>query len=130
MADVTIRALVPLAHVASTTASIAFYQRLGFEVRKLVTPPEATEPSWASLVPRGAGDSAAAELMIAKANAPVIAGEQAVLFYIYCADVEAMHAQLAEGGLEVGPITKPFYNPGGEFRLTDPDGYVVYITHL
>ena len=130
MAHVPIRALVPMAHVASLPASIAFYQRLGFEVRNLFTPPAASEPSWASLTPRGSEESAAGELMLTRADAPVNAAEQAVLFYLYCENVAAMHAELTEDGLAVGEIVTPFYNPGGEFRLTDPDGYVIYITHL
>jgi hypothetical protein len=32
--------------------------------------------------------------------------------------------------VEPGPIVHPFYNPNGEFRLSDPDGYVVMVTHL
>jgi hypothetical protein len=34
------------------------------------------------------------------------------------------HGQLADAGLEPGPIAKPFYNPDGEFRLVDPDAHV------
>ena len=32
-------------------------------------------------------------------------------------------------GLEPGPIASAFYAPRGEFRLTDPDGWVVMVTH-
>ena len=39
-----------------------------------------------------------------------------------------MHALLAAEGLAPGPISYPFYNPHGEFRVIDPDDYVV--THL
>ena len=52
------------------------------------------------------------------------------MFYAYCADVGGMHEQLAASGVAVGPITRPFYNPDGEFRIEDPDGYVVMVTHL
>jgi hypothetical protein len=68
--------------------------------------------------------------MLTRADQPVAAAEQAVLFYVYCEDVEAMHAWLDEAGLAPGPIARPFYNPDGEFRLTDPDGYAVMITHV
>ena len=119
-----IKSLVPMAHVADVEASAAFYAKLGFEVQGSFTPPEDDAPSWVSLISDGA------ELMLARASEPVVPDQQAVLFYLYCEDVQARHAQLANEGLEPGPITKPFYNPHGEFRLVDPDGYVLMVTHL
>jgi uncharacterized glyoxalase superfamily protein PhnB len=58
-----------------------------------------------------------------------VATQQAMLFYLYVDDVAAKHAELAAAGLEVGAIASPFYAPRGEFRMTDPDGYVLMITH-
>jgi len=115
-----VRSLVPMAHVAEIGASIAFYERLGFAVGGSFTPPGEDSPSWVSLRSEGA------ELMLARADEPVVAEQQAVLFYLYCDDVGAMHKLLGEAG----PIKTPFYNPDGEFRLVDPDGYVVMVTHL
>lgn len=74
--------------------------------------------------------SGTAELMLARASEPVVAAQQAVLFYVYCGDVGTMHGQLADAGINPGPIANPFYNPQGEFRLADPDGYAVMVTHL
>lgn len=54
---------------------------------------------------------------------------QAVLFYLHCDDVAAMHAALADDGVAVSAITYPFYHPCGEFRITDPGGYVCMVTH-
>lgn len=119
-----VTSLVPMAQVADVAASIAFYEKLGFEVGGSFTPPGEDEPSWVSL------QSGAAELMLARASAPVAAVQQAVLFYVYCGDVGRMRGQLVDAGLEPGPIATPFYNPQGEFRLVDPDGYVVMVTHL
>jgi predicted enzyme related to lactoylglutathione lyase len=113
-----------MAHVADVAAATAFYETLGFEVCSSFTPPDGTMAVWVSL------RSGSAELMLSRASAPVVAREQAVLFYVYCCDVEALHAELAEAGLRPGPIAKPFYNPKGEFRLVDPDGYVVMVAHL
>jgi catechol 2,3-dioxygenase-like lactoylglutathione lyase family enzyme len=118
-----VASLVPMAQVADVALSVAFYEKLGLEVGGSFTPPGGDGPSWVSL------RSGAAELMLARASAPVAAGQQAVLFYVYCGDVGSMHGQLADAGLEPGPITKPFYNPEGEFRLADPDGHVVMVTH-
>jgi catechol 2,3-dioxygenase-like lactoylglutathione lyase family enzyme len=119
-----VRSLVPLAHVRDIRASIAFYAKLGFEVENQVTPDGEDDPNWVWL------QAERAELMLARAGAPVVADEQAVLFYTYCDDAAATHAALAEAGLDVGPIAKPFYNPGGEFRLADPDGYVIYVAQI
>ena len=119
-----VTSLVPMAHVADVALSAAFYEKLGFEIGASFTPPGADQPSWVSL------RSSTAELMLARASEPVVAVQQAVLFYVYCGDVGSMHRWLASAGLEPGPIAKPFYNPQGEFRLVDPDGYVVMVTHL
>jgi hypothetical protein len=113
-----------MAHVADVALSTAFYEKLGFEIGGRFTPPGDDQPSWVSL------QSDTAELMLARASEPVVAAQQAVLFYVYCGDVGSMHGQLADAGLQPGPIAKPFYNPHGEFRLVDPDGYVVMVTHL
>jgi catechol 2,3-dioxygenase-like lactoylglutathione lyase family enzyme len=119
-----IRSLVPLAHVADMRASIAFYGKLGFTVVNRVVPDGEDLPNWVWL------QAERAELMLARASEPVAADRQTVLFYTYCDDVAATHAALAAAGLEVGPIARPFYNPGGEFRLADPDGYVLYVAQI
>jgi catechol 2,3-dioxygenase-like lactoylglutathione lyase family enzyme len=116
-------ALVPMAYVRSVPEAIAFYHRLGFEVGNTNTLPGETEPNWAWL------QAHRAQLMLARATAPVVATEQAVLFYVYVADVEAFREGLLEAGLAAGEIRHPFYAPRGEFRVTDPDGYVVMVTH-
>jgi predicted enzyme related to lactoylglutathione lyase len=117
------RSLVPLAHVASVSDSIAFYRKLGFEVRNTFAPDGRTEPTWALL------ETGEARLMLALASEPVVANQQAVLFYLYCDDVGATRAALRHSGVDVGPIEYPFYAPRGEFRVGDPDGYVLMITH-
>jgi catechol 2,3-dioxygenase-like lactoylglutathione lyase family enzyme len=113
-----------MAHVADVAASAAFYEKLGFAIDDSFTPPGEEAPAWVSL------RSGSAALMLARASEPVVAAQQAVLFYVYGPDVGALHRRLAEAGLEPGPIANPFYNPQGEFRLIDPDGYVVMVTHL
>jgi catechol 2,3-dioxygenase-like lactoylglutathione lyase family enzyme len=120
---VPVRAFVPMAHVKSVAASIAFYRRLGFEVENTFAPPDEKEPSWANLW------SGQAQIMLARADEPFVPGQQAVLFYLYCDDVRALREHLVAGGIEAGPIQKPFYAPEGEFRIEDPDGYVIMVTH-
>lgn len=116
-----IRSIVPMAHVASVPRSIEFYEKLGFEVGNTFTPEGLREPFWASLA------SGKAHLMVAKA--PVIPEQQAVLFYLYFDDVAATRAALEKAGVAAGPIKYPFYAPRGEFRVADPDGYALMITH-
>jgi hypothetical protein len=118
-----IRSLVPMAHVASVSDSIEFYRKLGFEVGNTFVPAGHPEPTWAWL------KSDRANLMLALASEPVVAGQQSVLFYLYCDDVASTRSALREAGIDVGPITYPFYAPGGEFRVRDLDGYVLMITH-
>jgi catechol 2,3-dioxygenase-like lactoylglutathione lyase family enzyme len=118
-----VRSLVPMAFVADVTRSIAYYERLGFRVHNTVAVDGGPEPTWAWLQADGAA------LMVARATEPVIASQQAVLFYLYVEDVAAKHAELAAAGTFGGPITYPFYAARGEFRLHDPDGYVLMVTH-
>jgi uncharacterized glyoxalase superfamily protein PhnB len=113
--------LVPFLHVADPARSIAFYARLGFAVGNRI--PGEGPIDWAWLTGGGA------QLMIARAEEPVDPARQAVMFYVYGADVPAMHAELAAAGVAVGPIKTPFYAPRGEFRVEDPDGYVLMFTH-
>jgi len=44
-------------------------------------------------------------------------------------DVAAKHEELRAGGVRAGDIKYPFFAPRGELRVTDPDGYVLMITH-
>lgn len=117
------RSLVPLAHVADVARSIAFYRKLGFDVGNTVVPEGGTDPTWAWL------ESGGANLMLAKADEPLTPESEGVLFYIYFEDVAATREALEGDGVAVGPITYPFYAPGGEFRIKDPDGYVLMATH-
>ena len=119
LASSQIRAFTPLLRVRSVPASAAFFEKLGFALGHSFTPDGADEPQWASLT---AGN---VEVMIGSGGpAGENGGDE---FYLYCGDVERMHAELRESGLAVGPISKPFFNPGGEFDVTDPDGHVIHI---
>jgi catechol 2,3-dioxygenase-like lactoylglutathione lyase family enzyme len=119
----TLKSLVPMAYVQSVRRSIEFYAKLGFEVGNTHTPEGGGEPVWAWL------RSGGAHLMLAQASEPVDPDKQAVLFYVYCPDPAEFRSKLIEAGVEAGPIQHPFYAPRGEFRVTDPDGYVLMVTH-
>jgi catechol 2,3-dioxygenase-like lactoylglutathione lyase family enzyme len=115
-------ALVPMAHVQSVPRSLAFYQLLGFDVARTHVPEGLSEPVWAWL------RSGAAQLMLARASDP-LGVPQGVLFYVYLNDVAGFRQRLVEAGIAAGSIRYPFYCPRGEFRVTDPDGYVLMIAH-
>jgi catechol 2,3-dioxygenase-like lactoylglutathione lyase family enzyme len=119
----SVKSLVPMTFVRSVPRSIEFYRRLGFEVGNTHTPEGGAEPVWAWLRSDGA------HLMLARASRPVDPESQAVIFYLYCPDVAAFRSRLVEAGIEAGPIQTPFYAPRGEFRVTDPDGYALMISH-
>jgi hypothetical protein len=63
-----------------------------------------------------------AQLMLTRASVPVVAGEQAVLFYLYSANLPALRVHLLANGVNVSSITYPEYMPKGEVRVEDPDG--------
>lgn len=117
------KSLVTMAFVADLVRSLAFYRALGFEARNTFTPDDASEPTWTFLA------SGAAQLMLTKASEPVVPEQQAVLFYLYFDDIAAVHAQLTGAGLQPEAMTYPFFCPKGEFRLRDPDGYCLMLTH-
>lgn len=117
------RNLVALAYVADVARSMAFYESIGFEVGNTHADPGSGEIDWAAL------EQGNAALMLGKASGPVAAAQQAVLFYLYFDDIAATRAELVGKGLPCGAMSHPFYCPKGEFRLEDPDGYVLMLTH-
>jgi catechol 2,3-dioxygenase-like lactoylglutathione lyase family enzyme len=106
-------AVIPYAHVADVARSIAFYERLGLEVVGTHEPDGVL--AWAHLAN---GD---ARIMLARAGGEIEADDQAVLFYCWTDDVQAVAEEFGKR------VTHPFYMPRGEVRLTDPDGYVVLV---
>jgi glyoxalase/bleomycin resistance protein/dioxygenase superfamily protein len=119
----SVSSLVPMAFVKSVTRSIEFYKKLGFTEGNTHTPEGGREPVWVWL------KSGGAHLMLAQATAPIDPEEQAILFYLHRDDVAAFRGKLLESAVDAGPVQHPFYAPRGEFRVTDPDGYALMVTH-
>ena len=111
--------LVPIAKVADMKRSIEFYGELGFEVVNTFEPEG--QLKWAHL------RSGGADLMLSLATEPVNASAQGVLFYMYVPGVAAFREQLAARGLKVGELQYFFFAKDGEFRIVDPDGYVLLV---
>ncbi|MGE0143784.1 MAG: VOC family protein [Planctomycetota bacterium] len=139
-----VNALVPMAHVVDVDRSAEFYALLGFTCASRFSDPTG-KTNWCELV------SGSARLFLARASGPIDAADQAVLFYLYAADVRALREHLLARGLtDAGPIpweeggdggTAPernavfdivprFYMPDGELRVHDPDGYVLLVGQL
>ena len=123
------RSLVAFAHVADVERSIRFYADLGFEVGNRVLSDEVQPDGvpttvWAWL------HSEKANLMVGLADEPVDPQTQAVLFYLYFDDIQATRDTLVGLGHAPGAICHPFYMPGGECRLLDPDGYVLMLAQI
>lgn len=118
------RSLVSFAHVGSVERSINFYVDLGFKVKNTVVPQGQSTLVWAWL------ESEKANLMVGLADEPVDASQQAILFYLYFDDIKQTRRALVECGHSPGEIKYPFYMPGGECRLEDPDGYVLMLAQI
>ncbi len=124
-----IDALTAYAHVADVERSVTFYRLLGLEVQSRYE--SGGRLVFALMAGRAdAPGAAGARLMLALASGPIDAGSQAVLFYCWTPDVEGLHAELAAAGVEVEPIKHPPHMQAGEFRMEDPDGYVVLVGQL
>ena len=112
--------LIPLAPVADVQRSVNFYKLLGMEIRGSLRNASGGL-QWVHL------SCEQADLMLSRASAPVVAGQPAVLFYLYSPDLIALREHLMASGVKVSPITYPEYMPKGEIRVDDPDGYCLLI---
>jgi predicted enzyme related to lactoylglutathione lyase len=118
------RSLVAFAHVTDVDRSIKFYADLGFVAAHTVMSHDQSTTTWAWL------ESEKANLMVGLADGPLDSSQQAVLFYLYFENIERTRTALVELGHSPGEIKYPFYMPGGECRLEDPDGYVLMLAQI
>ncbi len=121
--QVGLKAVVALIHVADVQRSIDFYQKLGFEVGNEPLQNDEGVKTFAWLR-RGR----ASQIMITLTGRPLNPGAQDVMFYLYVEDMPAYRQQLIERGVQAGAVTYPFWSPGGEFRVDDPDGWTWMVT--
>ncbi len=124
MSRTRVRRIVAMIQVESVEQSAAFYGHLGFKIDNTFLPPGAELLSWAWL------ESGEAQLMLTRAAAPDVSVSPRVVFYLYVDRVEETRRRLLEAGFAPGPIEERFYAPQGEFRLNDPDGNCLMITHV
>jgi len=124
MAETTTRArvtgLIPMAHVADVQRAVDFYKLIGMELRGSLKN-SSGDLQWAHVA------CEQADLMLTRASEPVVATQQAVLFYLYSPNLIALREHLIAAGVGVSAITYPAYMPKGEVRVDDPDGYCLLI---
>lgn len=140
MPSPTVNTLVPFVHVASVDDSLAFYATLGFTTDSRLAD-QSDRAFWASAV------CEKAKIMFAQSSGPINPADQAVLFYMYSDDVQALRTHLLAKGLHDGTsftgtsspnngrsvvfeVTHPHYMQSGEVRVHDPDGYVILVGQL
>ncbi len=112
--------LIPMAHVADVQRAVDFYKLLGMELRGSLKN-SSGDLQWVHLA------SEQADLMLTRASEPVVASQQAVLFYLYSPNLVALREHLIAVGVRVSLITYPEYMRKGEIRIDDPDGYCLLI---
>src|SRR5947209_3267949 len=98
--QVGMKAVVALLHVSDVERSIAFYQKLGFELGK---EPGRNEQGVASFAWLQRGQ--ASQIMLTLTGRPLNPGAQDVIFYLYVDDMPAYREQLIERGVEVGEVS-------------------------
>jgi hypothetical protein len=114
--------IVAFVHVADMARSLAFYGHLGFATAGSYAPHD--EVVWASL------ESGPAQLMLERADAPVDARAQGVLFYLYAPDLAGLRDHLVAHAVVVSEISDGTPGPKQEMRVEDPDGYVLMIAQI
>ncbi len=114
--------VLAMAHVADLERSLEFYKKLGFVVAKTVVNDDVVH--WACLELDGVP-----QLMLARSGRSMNPGAQDVLFYLYAHNVAEYREVLKAQGIAVSEMKYPFYSPRGEFRVSDPDGWDLFIAH-
>ena len=117
--EVPVDDLIPFVHVHDVARSIAFYELVGFAVTDTYSVGDRLD--WAAL------QSADAKLMLAHAEEPIHARDQAILLYLYSRDLQALQTHLRAHGVAAGAIRDGSPGPRAEMRVTDPEGYVLMI---
>jgi predicted enzyme related to lactoylglutathione lyase len=111
------QAIVAMLQVADMPRSVEFYRQLGFVVANTYEPEGRLCWAWVQ--------SGKAHLMLTLTESPQ--PHRPVMFYLYVQDVNTYRDGLIGKGIGVSEMTFPFWNQKGEFHVTDPDGFTVYV---
>jgi hypothetical protein len=97
----TVEQFIAMAHVADVQRSVDFRSLLGFLVVGTFKN-DAGVLCWVHL------ESGNANLTLSKADAPILAEQQAVLFYLYSDDLTGLREHVLSSGVAVAGITYGF----------------------
>src|SRR4051794_3966213 len=122
MSGERVRDLLPFVQVSDCARSVAFYERVGFDLED--EHEHDGKLDWAAL------ESRDAHLMLARASAPIERDKQAVLFYLYADDLAALRDQLLAVGVTAGEIPDGSPGPAREMGLADPDGWCLMVAEI
>jgi catechol 2,3-dioxygenase-like lactoylglutathione lyase family enzyme len=113
-----LRRMVAATYVKDIEASRAFYKLLGFyELRSGRGPASA----WSAL--RNGRDT----VLLTSTQPPLPVPQFPLLFYFFFEDLDALLGALDAAGLKAAHLGHPPHAPGGEAKVTDPDGNTVLL---
>lgn len=107
--------IVPMQPVSNLAASVAFYEKLGFQVDD-----RNDEWRWARV---SCGDCS---IMLDESINSHSGLPRGAVLYLYPDDIGAFHRAVRENGLAVPDLHTTFYGMT-EFRIEDPDGNRLWI---
>ena len=111
----TLQRLIPMQPVENVSASIAFYEKLGFVV-------EDHREAWGWAMLR-CGEC---RLMLDRSILPHAGIPRVSVLYLYPDDIVEFHRRARATGLDVPALETTFYGML-EFRIEDPDGNRLWI---
>src|SRR4051794_16030782 len=112
-----VRACTPVLYVTDLARSARFYQLLGYAEQA-----SGQDSEWAYryLKTGACGLLLAAGTTVARQTGPVT-------LYLQVHDADAVAGELRAAGVPVEHLGHPDHAPGGELKVTDPDGYVLLL---
>lgn len=125
----TVSGIVAMIRVTDISKSAEFYVDLGFRIGNAV-PREGPPYGWVWLYQPEAPDwKTGANLMLTcgESAASTEVKSKVVVFYLYARDLKGLRQKLLSKGIPASEIHYPDYLPEGEFRVYDPDGYMLMI---
>jgi hypothetical protein len=110
--------VVPVVYVTDIDRSERFYQLLGLSVLA-----SGSDDTWRWSYLR----SGELGVLLARGTSALPAQAGPVQLYLTAGDLESLSKQLSTGGHEVQHLGYPDHAPGGEVRVTDPDGHGIVV---
>jgi catechol 2,3-dioxygenase-like lactoylglutathione lyase family enzyme len=117
----------PMLHSSDMRRSIAFYEKLGFELID-DDASDGRPPGWARMHCQGGALMFLGPEEPDEAPVPRKFHDRFILF-MYTPDLKALREQLVAAGIDCPAIKHPPYAAAGDLFFKDPDGYPIEIVH-